>query len=528
MTILRLGRFRMQQGECHSVRAWVVRGDKGRFEKPALSEGVVILGWDEISDLSKVASPEEVRTALQHAHPAESPYRIGNWTGQLWRFRNEISIGDLVVLPRVGGGLAIGRVTGSYEWRAVGDLPPAHLRTVHWLRTDVPRTEAEPDLRDSLGSLLTVFELRRNDAAQRIDALSQGLADPGAPSTEQASTVFGSTEELLEAAAARDNSDPIVLPIRSLLGLWGAHRRGPAIVEQIQKDLAETGLTTQPPFTDGDINGSVAIIPTGVDPDAVEPEQAAEQAALALPPVSFLVGNLPTATAGVVAAEADEPLVAAVSRMQECNYSQLPVLFADKTLRGAVTWRSIASTVPTAVAPLRVIDAVANAPTALSTDSLLDTAAMIGYHGYVVVVDESMRVKGIVTSADLSGQFAVRVKPFILAEEVEQRLRRIVDGALARKKITIAMVCDALGDKKEKIQAAKDLTLGQYRPVFEVQAVWEGIGLKYSHALFLAQLNAVKEFRNNLMHFSPDPIAPTELVTVESFINLLQALEPTA
>lgn len=143
------------------------------------------------------------------------------------------------------------------------------------------------------------------------------------------------------------------------------------------------------------------------------------------------------------------------------------------------------------------------------------------------VIDESTHVTGIVTSADLAGQFADRVQPFILVEEVEQRLRRIVDGALAGGRLTLATVREVLGDKKEKVQAAKDLTLGQYRPLFEVPGVWAALGLEVSHELFTRWAFAANEFRNNLMHFSPDPLAPGELATVQGFLNLLKALDST-
>lgn len=350
------------------MRAWVVRGGrKGRFEDAALSEGVVILGWEEIPDLSSYADPYKVRMLVGETYPGKSAYVTGNWAGQLWRFRGEIAKGDLIVLPRVGSRLAIGCVTGGYEWRPVPGLAAAHVRKVEWLRPDVPRTAAQSDLRDSLGSLLTVYELRRNNAAARISALAEDGVDSGGLDVDVSTVVFGSTQELLDAAAARENGDPIVLAVRSLLQLWGAQRRGSAVVEQIQRDLAATGLTTRPPFTDGGINGTVAIVPLDVDPDETEPETVAEETGL--PPVSYLVGNLASAMSDVMSAQADEALGQAIVRMRENNFSQLPVLSPDGTLKGALTWQSIAATVHQGVAQTRVADAITHASTAYASDS---------------------------------------------------------------------------------------------------------------------------------------------------------------
>jgi restriction system protein len=510
------------------VRAWVVRGGrKGKFEQVALDDGIVIQVWEEIADISGISDPGTIRALVEQACPGKSAYVIRNWTGQLWRFRSEIAVGDLVVLPRLGNRIAIGRVTGDYEWRELPGLTGAHVRSVDWLRTDVSRTEALPDLRESLNSLLTVYQLRRNDAAERIAALAQGLPDPGRTQTSAPGCAFRSTAELLEAAAARDNDDPVVLSRRSLLELWGAQRRSAVVNEQIQRDLARTGLTTEPAISAGSMDGTVAIVPLGLDADQVEPEEVADEAPP--PPVSYLVNNLASASSQVVSIRADEPLANAIELMHKHNYSQLPVLSAAGNLIGAVTWRSIVAAGSERL-PTTVLDALTFPCTAHGTDSLLGIVPDISVHGYVFVLDDTHgagggeRVTGIVTSADLAGQFAERVTPFVLVEEVEQRLRRIVDGALASGAVTIARMQEAIGDKRGLRNSAKDLTLGQYPLLFTKDDLWKAFDLAATQDLFLKWLLAAKEFRNNLMHFSPDPPSPSDLTVLRGFLDLLRAL----
>jgi len=213
--------------------------------------------------------------------------------------------------------------------------------------------------------------------------------------------------------------------------------------------------------------------------------------------------------------------------MRKHNFSQLPVLFADGTLQGAVTWKSIVTAMAEGT-PLKVVDALTHAPTAYGTDSLLSKVGEITDYGFVLVLDEDKRVAGIVTSADLANQFADRVEPFILVEEVEQRLRSIVDRALADGRLSLDQLRDSVNRGRKTIQAARDLTLGQYGMVFKVPEYWAKFDLAINHDLFLKWVFEVKEFRNNLMHFSPDPLAPGDLVTVQGFLNLLKALDPTA
>jgi restriction system protein len=133
------------------------------------------------------------------------------------------------------------------------------------MRTDVPRERFQPDLRNSIGSLLTVCELTRNDAASRIQQLAETGTDPGVDGGEE----ITSPAELLADAASRDLASPRKLTIRNLLLHWGRTRRTSSAVSMIADDLAEAGLTTRPPFAGGHMEDEIEIVPTA-EPDAKE------------------------------------------------------------------------------------------------------------------------------------------------------------------------------------------------------------------------------------------------------------------
>lgn len=61
------------------------------------------------------------------------------------------------------------------------------------------------------------------------------------------------------------------------------------------------------------------------------------------------------------------------------------------------------------------------------SDDLLDWIGTVHQSGYVLVRDHDHKVCGLVTASDLTVQFGTRVRPFVLVEEIEQRLRRVVD-----------------------------------------------------------------------------------------------------
>jgi restriction system protein len=74
----------------------------------------VIVGWEGLGDISGCGTREGIRQELKVTYPDVSDKVIGNWTGQLWRFMEQISPGDLVVMPLKTrpGRVAVGRITG--------------------------------------------------------------------------------------------------------------------------------------------------------------------------------------------------------------------------------------------------------------------------------------------------------------------------------------------------------------------------------------------------------------------------------
>lgn len=157
------------------MRAWLVRaGRGGEQEQFALDRGCAVVGWDRMVDLSVVESREEMVDELRIADPDASDRRLANHAAQLWAFARRIEVGDLAVLPRKRAGtVAVGRVTGPYRYRPANPAGARHTRPVRWDRTDVPRSEIGQDLLWSLGASMTVCEVRRNGAAERLAALAR-------------------------------------------------------------------------------------------------------------------------------------------------------------------------------------------------------------------------------------------------------------------------------------------------------------------------------------------------------------------
>ena len=64
--------------------------------------------------------------------------------------------------------IAIGEVIGPYTYRADLSDTTTYTIPVKWLKIDIPRTGFDQDLLYSLGAIMTVCQIKRNDAENRI------------------------------------------------------------------------------------------------------------------------------------------------------------------------------------------------------------------------------------------------------------------------------------------------------------------------------------------------------------------------
>ncbi|MBZ6132071.1 MULTISPECIES: CBS domain-containing protein [Streptomyces] len=543
------------------MRAWVVRaGENGERERSALEEGVLVVGWDRLAmgDLTDSATRDEVRAAVAAAYPDEGPYTIGNWTGQLYRFVREIQPGDLVVLPLKSSRVAVGRVVGAHEYRAQAAEGMRHVRRVEWLVRDLDRREIQSDLLDSLGSLLTVFELSRFGAADRVAALAEGKPDPGRPDADEFAATLTEPAKLYEEVRRRGDGEPLTLSIRDFLAVWGVQRRHPASTEQIKNDLEARGLVTVPPFTDGTLDSRIAVLPGGAEPDESGTSAVSRLASTGLSEaighlfdsVNQVVGSAAPATsaglAGRLPEEGDEAQAIAyrvsnlesANRMPECvrvgddldtattlmvlrGYSQLPVLDSDGRLRGVVSWESIGRARIAYSSP-GLHAATVRAQEANGSDDLLDWIGVIQQYGYVVVRDPDHKVCGLITASDLTVQFGTRVRPFVLVEEIEQRLRRVVDRCIPLDRIRAGVP----RNRAAQVHSAANLTFGAYKWLLKEPENWAALGWGINQEHFLAALEECRVFRNDLMHFSPDPVTDDQLTPAQGLLELLRSVDP--
>jgi restriction system protein len=152
------------------MNLWLMRGgENGCFENDALKFGLAIANWSKLGDLSLLNDKESVRNALQKNYENIATSRINRWIPQIWYFRSRISVGDLLAMPiKRKRFFFIGEVVGNYEFLGEGDQPYKHVRKVNWFDTEVQRADLDNDLRHSLGCLMAICKIKRDNAVERI------------------------------------------------------------------------------------------------------------------------------------------------------------------------------------------------------------------------------------------------------------------------------------------------------------------------------------------------------------------------
>lgn len=159
---------------------WTVKGGRhGEREERLLEHGLIGGGWERLPLLEGVTSKQDLAALYVEHLPEASDKRMANHVAQLWSLRDRMKVNELVVMPlKTTGTIAVGRISGDYEYRQdLGD-DLRHCRPVRWLATDVARDAFDQDLLYSFGAFLTFAQVRRDSAEERVLAAMQGRRRP--------------------------------------------------------------------------------------------------------------------------------------------------------------------------------------------------------------------------------------------------------------------------------------------------------------------------------------------------------------
>ena len=285
---------------------------------------------------------------------------------------------------------------------------------------------------------------------------------------------------------------PEQLTVREFIGKFGYSRRGSTLVSHVRNRLEELELRTNPDFEVTYMDATISV--------EMNSEAVGAVSSVSPPDPTHRIGMLEAANNKPTSVKPDSSLSAATTIMQVHDYSQLPVMTGDHSVKGIISWKSIGVNLSLGKECEYVRQCMEPAQEIQFTAPLFDAIGTIVKHGYALVRDTDKTITGIVTASDLSNQFMVMASPFLLIGEIEGHLRHLIHN-----KFTIEQLRNTspTSEGSKHIEGAADLTLGGYCQLLGKPENWQKLDLNIDRAEFIQHLDRVREIRNDVMHFEP-------------------------
>jgi hypothetical protein len=352
-----------------------------------------------------------------------------------------------------------------------------------------------------------------------------------------------------------DNRPIYRVRVRRILEMDGAERRGIAITRRIIEKFESNGLKTVPDFQSAWIDGLVNIklmneganskdqpdiglrpnedsrdiesfeiapdqdgldlsggeeepIDKAVAPVAEALNSPAGDAGVvevpAAPPIDAIirVSSIRSANRGVVSVLPTDPISRATTLMSFEGYSQLAIMQGKREVRGMITWESIAKRSMLTPEPKTVADCRIDAHVIDSDASLFDAFPTIEKSGYVLARSKERTITGIVTSTDFAAELNEHSYAFMCLRTIEM---------LIRKKLHPQLIASDLANLEEYSRARAEsdpalLTFGENVRLLERNEIWGRLNVIIDKSEFTKRLLEIRDVRNEVMHFGPDPL----------------------
>lgn len=361
-----------------------------------------------------------------------------------------------------------------------------------------------------------------------VVASEEGLEDAPLPGEEASPTPVTPDAYFTDVAQRLAVGETVgAITLRHLLSRFGRQRRGTVVNRKIEEALAQHAVSTAPPFREAWIDDGLtfrlvdAPEASHVTPASVEDEPAPDYGRFT---VRRFVSDEKRASE-LVSVAPTTSLAEAVTKMLLHDFSQLPVMSNPKSVQGFVTWRSIGKALALGHTPKKVDDCMEGAHDRVVRldDPFRKLVITVRTHDMALVQDRTTREHiALFTAADLGDMFEDLTHEFLLLEEIEIRLRALLErGHFAEDELNACLHPESTSTFKK----LADLDFGSYVVLLGDAARWERLRLGLDRSLFVSELDKVRELRNAVMHFDPDGLDPVDTQILEQFCRLLRELE---
>ncbi len=156
---------------------WGIHMDRSVGLTP-IEHSYIGIGWSELGNLSKFTDRDSLKLALKEAQPKSSEASIRSQSSPLFRFINEMKIGDYVIYPsKTDRMIYVGVISSDYFYEeSLEDDEYKSRRKINWITPNgVPRNTLSQSTLNELGAFITIFLIKQHTANEILGPL--GLVD---------------------------------------------------------------------------------------------------------------------------------------------------------------------------------------------------------------------------------------------------------------------------------------------------------------------------------------------------------------
>lgn len=352
--------------------------------------------------------------------------------------------------------------------------------------------------------------------------------------------VMATGAQVLDDIAARVHAgESAAATVRELLSFFNAQRRGSNVVWSIRRALRDLRLITYPDFEQTYIDVRVEFRPAPADEQQVPGPTsgvAVEQTPTASEETETIsrvvvggsiadpvarVSMLAAANRPPISVTRDSEVAEAVTLMLMHDFSQLPVMQNERNVDGVISWKSLGAARALNRDTHYVRDCMENVEILGHDTPLFEAIELIARREIVLVRDAERKISGLVTTSDISLQFRSLAEPFLLLGEIENHIRRLIDGKFSAGELV--SVRDP-NDSEREVRNVSDLTFGEYIRLLEAPQNWGKLGFNLARPQFVSRLAEIRRIRNEVMHFHPDALAGPDLGVLRDTVRFMQAV----
>lgn len=190
-----------------SQNMWKVTAGRGNaFAEDFLEKNIIALGWLDVGPIEKGISREQIANQYKSIDPSKTKQQVIAGAGQIYRFLNEMEVGDIVLTYDADKRLYyLGTIASAPHWQEhlVEGLP--RVRKVEWSK-QVARDRLSVSARNALGAIQALFKVRDEVAAEiHTKAVMIGSDEPRV-SEEVEEAEDEAVEELSEEFVEKANA----------------------------------------------------------------------------------------------------------------------------------------------------------------------------------------------------------------------------------------------------------------------------------------------------------------------------------